>query len=84
MCSLQNEYQPPEWLPLLRIIIGRIDNEEDEDSILFQLLRSVVESGSQDIATHIPYIISSLVSNMLKLMHPSEDPWPQVCLIPVS
>uniref|UniRef100_A0A1J3IUD6 Importin beta-like SAD2-like protein n=1 Tax=Noccaea caerulescens TaxID=107243 RepID=A0A1J3IUD6_NOCCA len=74
---LENEYQPPEWLPLLLIIIGRIGNEEDEDSILFQLLRSVVESGGQDIATHIPYIISSLVNNMLNLMHPSEDPWSQ-------
>lgn len=50
--------------------------------MLFQLLKSVVESGNQDIATHIPYIVSSLVSNMLKFMHPSEDSWSQVCLIP--
>ncbi|ESQ48194.1 hypothetical protein EUTSA_v10019950mg [Eutrema salsugineum] len=77
---LENEYQPPEWLPLLQIIIGRIGKEEEEDSILFQLLRSVVESGSQDIAMHIPYILSSLVSNMLKFMHPSEDPWSQAIL----
>lgn len=68
-------------MPLLQIIIGRIGNEEDEDSILFQLLRSVVESGSQDIATHIPYTVSLLVSNMLKFMHPNEDPWSQVSLI---
>ncbi|KFK39068.1 hypothetical protein AALP_AA3G196700 [Arabis alpina] len=72
---LENEYQPPEWLLLLQIVIGRIGNEEDEDSILFQLLRSVVESGSQDIAMHIPYIVSSLVNNMLKSMQPSEDSW---------
>ncbi|CAE5967604.1 unnamed protein product [Arabidopsis arenosa] len=77
---LENEYQPPEWLPLLQIITGKIGNEEDEDSMLFQLLKSVVESGSQDIATHIPYIVSSLVSNMLKFMPPSEDPWSQAIL----
>lgn len=69
-------------MPLLQIIIGRIGNEDDEDSILFQLLRSVIESGSQDIATHIPYMVSSLGSNMLTFMHPSEDPWSQVYLIP--
>ncbi|XP_010465777.1 PREDICTED: uncharacterized protein LOC104746078 isoform X1 [Camelina sativa] len=77
---LENEYQPPEWLPLLQIIIGRIGSEEDEDGILFQLLRSVIESGSQAIATHIPYIVSSLVSNLLTFMHPSEDPWSQAIL----
>ncbi|CAN8270232.1 unnamed protein product [Cochlearia groenlandica] len=77
---LENEYQPPEWLPLLQIIIGRIGNEEDEDSILFQLLKSVVESGGQDITTHIPYIVSSLVSNMLKFMQPGEDSWSQSIL----
>lgn len=70
-------------MPLLKIIIGRVGKEEDEDSILFQLLRSVVESGSQDVSMHIPYIVSLLVSNMLKFMHPSEDPWSQVSLISV-
>jgi hypothetical protein len=79
---LENEYQPPELLPLLQFITGKIGNEEDEDSMLFQLLKSVVESGNQDIAMHIPYIVSSLVSNMLKFMHPSEDPWSQVCFSP--
>ncbi|XP_023642078.1 uncharacterized protein LOC17893252 [Capsella rubella] len=77
---LENEYQPPEWLPLLQIIIGRVGSEEDEDGILFQLLRSVIDSGSQDISTHIPYIVSSLVSNMLPFLHPSEDPWSQAIL----
>ncbi|CAH2053475.1 unnamed protein product [Thlaspi arvense] len=77
---LENEYQPPEWMPLLQIIIGRIGKEEDEDSILFQLLRSVVDSGSQDIAMHIPNIVSSLVTNMLKFMDPSEDSWSQAIL----
>ncbi|BAB02737.1 unnamed protein product [Arabidopsis thaliana] len=77
---LENEYQPPELLPLLQFITGKIGNEEDEDSMLFQLLKSVVESGNQDIAMHIPYIVSSLVSNMLKFMHPSEDPWSQAIL----
>ncbi|RID63443.1 hypothetical protein BRARA_E02452 [Brassica rapa] len=78
ICSLlENEYTPPEWLPLLQIIIGRIGKEDEEDSILFQLLKSVVESGSQDIAMHIPYIVSSLVSNMLNFIDPSEDQWSQ-------
>ncbi|KAF8089450.1 hypothetical protein N665_0505s0002 [Sinapis alba] len=81
ICSLlENEYPPPEWLPLLQIIIGRIGKEDEEDSILFQLLKSVVESGSQDIAMHIPYIVSSLVSNMLNFIHPGEDQWSQATL----
>ncbi|EEF43160.1 protein transporter, putative [Ricinus communis] len=75
---LENEYLPPEWLPLLQVVISRIDIEEEETSVLFQLLSTVVEAGDENIADHIPYIVSSLVGVLLKFMHPGLESWPQV------
>jgi hypothetical protein len=79
---LQNDYPPPEWLPLLQVVIGRIGSNEEENSILFQLLSSVVESGNENVAVHVPYIISSLVVEISKCMPPDLEPWPQVCADP--
>ncbi|KAJ4721925.1 importin beta-like SAD2-like [Melia azedarach] len=75
---LDNDYLPPEWHPLLQVIVGRIGNEDEENSILFELLSSVVGAASENIADHIPYIVSSLVGAISKGMHPSSEPWPQV------
>ncbi|OMO58548.1 hypothetical protein COLO4_34539 [Corchorus olitorius] len=75
---LENEYLPPEWLPLLQIVIGRIGNEDEDDVILFQLLNSVVEAGNENIAVHIPHIVSLLVNAISKSMHPNLEPWPHV------
>ncbi|PIA60816.1 hypothetical protein AQUCO_00300385v1 [Aquilegia coerulea] len=59
---LENDYFPPDWLPLLQVVISRTDSEDDnESSILFQLLSSVVEAGSDNVIVHIPYIVSSMV-----------------------
>lgn len=78
VCFVQNDYLPPEWHPLLQVIVGRIGNEDEENSILFELLSSVVGAASENIADHIPYIVSSLVGAISKGMHPSSEPWPQV------
>ncbi|XP_024197726.1 importin beta-like SAD2 homolog isoform X2 [Rosa chinensis] len=75
---LDNDYPPPEWLPLLQVVIGRIGRNEEENSILFQLLSSVVEAGNENVAVHIPYIISSLVVEISKRMPPGLEPWPQM------
>lgn len=78
--SLQNDYAPPEWLPLLEGVIGRISNEDEESSILFQLLSSVVEAGDETVVVHIPYIVSSLVGAISKWIPANLEPWPQVCV----
>ncbi|GAV71639.1 hypothetical protein CFOL_v3_15129 [Cephalotus follicularis] len=75
---LENDYPPPDWLPLLQVVVGRIGNEDEENIILFQLLTSVVEAGGEDVAVHIPYIISALVGTISKCIHPGPEPWPQV------
>ncbi|XP_050239646.1 importin beta-like SAD2 homolog [Quercus robur] len=75
---LENDYAPPEWLPLLEGVIGRISNEDEESSILFQLLSSVVEAGDETVAVHIPYIVSSLVGAISKWIPANLEPWPQV------
>ncbi|KAJ8766467.1 hypothetical protein K2173_022526 [Erythroxylum novogranatense] len=75
---LENGYQPPEWLPLLQVIIGRINIEDEETSVLFQLLSSVVEVADENIADHIPYMVSSLVEALSKFAYSDRDSWPQV------
>ncbi|GMY28006.1 importin beta-like SAD2 homolog isoform X1 [Fagus crenata] len=75
---LENDYAPPEWLPLLKGVIGRISNEDEESSFLFQLLSSVVEAGDENVVVHIPYIVSSLVGAISKWIPANLEPWPQV------
>lgn len=70
---------PPEWLPLLQVIIGNIGSDDSESSILYQLLSSVIETGDEKVAVHIPYIVSSVVGAVSKCTTPNLDPWPQVC-----
>ncbi|BFG14847.1 hypothetical protein CerSpe_011210 [Prunus speciosa] len=75
---LDNDYPPPEWLPLLQVVIGRIGNNEEESSILFQLLSSVVEAGNENVVFHIPYIVSTLVVAISKCIPSDLKPWPQM------
>ncbi|MED6179892.1 hypothetical protein PIB30_004946 [Stylosanthes scabra] len=75
---LDNEYMPPDFLPLVQVIIGNIGNDESESSILLQLLSSVMEAGDEELAVHIPHIVSSLVGPVSKWLTPNPEPWPQV------
>lgn len=77
----QNEYLPPEWLPVLQVIVGRIGDEDEESSILFQLLSTLVEAGSESVAPHIPHIVSLVVGAISKYMATNPGPWSQVCAI---
>ncbi|KAF3456470.1 hypothetical protein FNV43_RR01120 [Rhamnella rubrinervis] len=75
---VDNDYPPPEWFPLLQVVIGRIGNNDEENSVLFQLLGSVVEAGNENVAVHIPYIISSLCGALSKCIPLDLEPWPQM------
>ncbi|XP_022138528.1 importin beta-like SAD2 homolog isoform X2 [Momordica charantia] len=75
---LENDYFPPEWLPLLQVVIGGIGQDDGENSILFQLLSSMVEAGNENVAVHIPHIILPLVGPISKSIPPNLEPWPQV------
>lgn len=79
-CSLQNDYAPPQWLPLLEVVLRRISDGDEESSILFQLLSSIVEGGDENVGVHIPSIVLSLVGAISKLMPANLEPWPQVCV----
>ncbi|XP_027330151.1 importin beta-like SAD2 isoform X2 [Abrus precatorius] len=75
---LDNDYMPPDFLPLLQVIVANIGNDESESSILFQLLSSIMESGDEKIAVHIPHIVPSLVDPISKWLNPNLEPWTQV------
>ncbi|KAJ6312263.1 hypothetical protein OIU77_013910 [Salix suchowensis] len=75
---LENDYPPPDWLPLLQVVISRINVEDEETLILFQLLCSVVEAGDESVMDHIPFMITSLVGTLSKSIHPGMETWPQV------
>ncbi|KAL5537366.1 hypothetical protein UlMin_045412 [Ulmus minor] len=75
---LENDYPPPDWLPLLQVVIGKIGDDDEDSSILFQLLSSVVEAGNENVAVHIPQIASSLVGVISKHIPDNLEPWPQI------
>ncbi|KAJ1403033.1 Importin-beta, N-terminal domain [Sesbania bispinosa] len=75
---LDNDYMPPDFLPLLQVIVSNIGNDESESSILFQLLSSIMEAGDEKVAVHIPHIVSSLVGSISKWLTANLEPWPQV------
>jgi len=74
---------PPDFLPLLQVIVGSIAKDEIESesecSILFQLLSSIMEAGDEKVAVHIPHIVSSIVGSVSKWLTVNAEPWPQVC-----
>ncbi|EXB80274.1 hypothetical protein L484_025130 [Morus notabilis] len=75
---LENDYMPPDWLPLLQAVIGRIGIDDEDSSVLFQLLSSIVEAGNENVAVHIPSIASSLVAAISKCIPANLEPWPQM------
>ncbi|KAK7348003.1 hypothetical protein VNO80_22551 [Phaseolus coccineus] len=75
---LDNDYMPPDFLPVLQVIVGSIGKDESESSILFQLLSSIMEAGDEKVAVHIPHIVSSIVGSVSKWLTVNMEPWPQV------
>lgn len=82
--ALQNDYLPLEWMPLLQVVVNRIGNDDDESSILYQLLNSVVEAGGENIAAHIPDIVPILAGTLSKSIPDNLEPWPQVRADPMA
>ncbi|KAJ1696023.1 hypothetical protein LUZ63_012721 [Rhynchospora breviuscula] len=76
---LDNEHFPSDWLSLLQVVVGRIGTgDENESSILFQLIASIVESGQQKISIHVPGIVSTIAAAISPHIPSIPDPWPQV------
>ncbi|ONK61647.1 uncharacterized protein A4U43_C08F32130 [Asparagus officinalis] len=76
---LENDYTPPDWLSLLQVLVNRIDSgDENESSLLFQLLGTVIESAEEKVANHIPLIVSSVAGVISKNIPLISEPWPQV------
>ena len=68
-----------DWSSFLQTVVGRVGTgDENESSILFQLITSIVESGQQNIAMHVPGIVSAIASALSYLIPPIPEPWPQV------
>lgn len=79
LCLMQNGYAPPDWLVLLQVVMKRISVEdENESTLLFQLLGTIIESGQEKVLPHIPEIVSNIANTIMKLLPPVPDPWPQV------
>lgn len=78
---LQNDYSPPEWQPLLQVIVGRMGIEDEESCVLLQLLSSIMEAGNESLAALIPDILPPVAGSVSKFLPSNVDePWPQVCL----
>ncbi|KAL8151290.1 hypothetical protein V2J09_021098 [Rumex salicifolius] len=75
---LDNDYSPPEWLPLLQVIIQSVGCEVEDASFLFQLLSSAVEVGSEEVAALVPSVVPTLADIILKSIPSDQEPWPQV------
>ncbi|KAJ3681318.1 hypothetical protein LUZ60_015807 [Juncus effusus] len=79
---LDNEYFPSDWLALLEAVVGRIgttrDDNDNESSLIFQLIASIIEAGQDKVAIHIPGIVATIAGSISKLIPPIPDPWPQM------
>ncbi|XP_076942305.1 uncharacterized protein LOC143612130 [Bidens hawaiensis] len=76
----ENEFNPLDWLPVLQVVVDKIkiDNSEEETSIMFELLKTLVEAGADVVASHIPHIIYLLTQHIVKHIPLVPEPWPQV------
>lgn len=75
---VENEYMPPEWLPLLQVVSHRISDEEEDSSIYLQLLNTMIEAASEKLSPHIPDIVCLLVKETSKNLPLDLEPWPQM------
>ncbi|KAM3338224.1 importin beta-like SAD2 [Capsicum galapagoense] len=75
---VENEYMPPEWLPLLQVVCHRISNEEEDSSIYFQLLSTMAKAANEKNSPHIPDIVCLLVRQISKNLPSDLEPWPQM------
>lgn len=76
---MQNDYVPSDWQSLLQVLVERVaTTDENESSLIFLLLGNVVDAGKDNIAIHIPFVVSRIADTISKQLPPAPDPWPQV------
>ncbi|KAH7678557.1 Armadillo-like helical-containing protein [Dioscorea alata] len=76
---LENDYVPSDWQSLLQVLVERVTTtDENESSLIFLLLGNVVDAGKDNIAIHIPFVVSRIADTISKQLPPAPDPWPQV------
>lgn len=76
---LENDYVPSDWQSLLQVLVERVaTTDENESSLIFLLLGNVVDAGKDNIAIHIPFVVSRIADAISKHLPPAPEPWPQV------
>ncbi|KAI0518612.1 hypothetical protein KFK09_006048 [Dendrobium nobile] len=76
---INNEYFPPDWTPLLQVLVNRMGiGDENESRLFFNFLSTVLEAGQDKVAIHIPVVVSNIASVILREIPPMREPWPQV------
>lgn len=83
MLIMQSEYLPPEWLPVLQVVLSGFGQVDEIDCILLKLLSTIVEAGNENVAVHVPHVVSMLTDIISKNIPPFPQPWPQVCFLSV-
>ncbi|KAJ0974325.1 hypothetical protein J5N97_016290 [Dioscorea zingiberensis] len=52
--------------------------KKTSSSLIFPLLSNVVDAGKDNIAIHIPFVVSRIAASISKHLPPAPDRWPQV------
>ncbi|CAM8903082.1 unnamed protein product [Rhodiola kirilowii] len=74
---LESDYLPPEWLPVVQVVLNGFGQVDEIDCILFKLLSTIVEAGNENVAGHVTYVVSSLTGVITKYIPPFSQSWPQ-------
>ncbi|CAM8903078.1 unnamed protein product [Rhodiola kirilowii] len=73
---LESDYLPPEWLPVVQVVLNGFGQVDEIDCILFKLLSTIVEAGNENVAGHVTYVVSSLTGVITKYIPPFSQSWP--------
>ncbi len=82
VCSLQEDYKPTKWLPLLQAAVAGACKPDKEACVSLHLLAAVAESGEEDVAPYVPAISAEIQRELSHHFPPHPQPWPQVYLSP--
>uniref|UniRef100_A0A7N0UW31 Uncharacterized protein n=1 Tax=Kalanchoe fedtschenkoi TaxID=63787 RepID=A0A7N0UW31_KALFE len=74
---LESDFLPPVWLPVLQAVLHGFGQADEIDSVLYQLLGTIVEAGNENVAIHVPYVVSSLTGVVSENIPAVPNPWPQ-------
>ncbi|XP_024522406.1 uncharacterized protein LOC9646477 [Selaginella moellendorffii] len=63
---LEEDYKPVKWFPLLQAIVSSVKSGADDARHALQLLTTTVETGEEDAAVHVPYLVVSIKDELLR------------------